>query len=157
MWAVFFFYFSVRRTQVPLQSDVTWADCEFARWQWEREREGARERELKLEQNGKKRRNTVDRLWEGVESTGRLCIYTGASLCEWDWAIFLENVYQKLKRKTARGFNQRRKIITSQQKATPPLPPEYQEITVARCPSCAHTFTAQVLNGHLRYLSVHDL
>lgn len=33
------FYFWWGRTQVPLQSDVTWADYEFTRWQWKRELE----------------------------------------------------------------------------------------------------------------------
>lgn len=60
------FYFWWGRTQVPLQSDVTWADYEFARWQWKRELEKERERdwggeresavEMKTEQSGEKRR-----------------------------------------------------------------------------------------------------
>lgn len=46
-----------------------------------KKREGERERsEARAKRN--KRRNAVDRLREGVESAGRVCVCTGASLSE---------------------------------------------------------------------------
>jgi len=78
-----FIYFLVGRTQVPLQSDVTWADCEFARWQWkrERERETGRERENDRNEDRAKRR-------EKKSGVYREAVSIDQSISEWDGRKF---------------------------------------------------------------------
>lgn len=72
------------------------------------------------------------------------------------WKTFIANS----KERQRGGFICRREQSTASEKKNlffPPPPTDSQEITVAWCPSCARTYSAQVLNGHLRYRSVHNL